>query len=225
MSIVIFAIALIMTGCSKQETETVKTTTSNTETNKAKTQEATEKAPPATGTKLAVNTSGSKIEWEGKKVTGNHNGTIQIRSGELFVDGQKVTGGSFDIDFNTIEVLDLTDPEMNGKLTSHLKSDDFFAASSHPTGKFVITSVEQARDDKGNNMKITGNMTIKGITKPVSFPAKVTVDGNKVTATADFTIDRTLWDIKFRSGKFFQDLGDKLINDEFGIKLNLRAEA
>lgn len=222
-SLLVFAVALVWAGCSKQS-ETAKNESGskkNVTENTAKQETGSVKVPA--GKKIAVNTTSSNLAWEGKKVTGKHNGVVKIKSGDLYVDGQKITGGAFDIDFSTIEVIDIKDPEMNSKLVNHLKSDDFFAASSHPVGKFAITAVEPMSDEKGHNMKINGTLTIKGITQPVSFPAKITIDGDKVEAVADLVIDRTLWDIKFRSGKFFQDLGDNLIYDDITIKLDLKA--
>lgn len=222
-SLLVFAVALVWAGCSKQSETAKNESGSRKDVTESTSKQQTESIKVPAGKKVAVNIASSNLAWEGKKVTGKHNGVVKIKSGELYVDGQKITGGTFDIDFSTIEVVDIKDPEMNAKLVSHLKSEDFFAASSHPIGKFAITTVEPMSDDKGHNMKINGTLTIKGITKPVSFPAKVTVDGDKVEAVADLVIDRTLWDIKFRSGKFFQDLGDNLIYDDITIKLDLKA--
>lgn len=221
----VFAVALVWAGCSKQSETSRNESGSSKNVTESAPKQQTESVKAPAGKKVEVNIATSNLAWEGKKVTGKHNGVVKIKSGELYVDGQKITGGTFDIDFSTIEVTDIKDPEMNAKLVNHLKSEDFFAASSHPVGKFAITSVEPLSDDKGHNMKVNGTLTIKGITKPVSFPAKVTVDGDKVEAVADLVIDRTLWDIKFRSGKFFQDLGDNLIYDDITIKLDLKAGA
>ena len=228
LSFIIFGASLILVGCSKDdstgknEANKKSETTAGKQTTNTQSSTTTESVPA--GVKKAVDPSSSLLLWEGKKVTGKHNGSVKIKAGDVYVDNGKVTGGSFDIDFTTIDVLDLKDAEMNSKLVNHLKSDDFFSAGSHPVGKFVITSAEPMTDDKGNNMKINGTLTIKGITKPVSFPSKVTVADGKLSATADFKIDRTLWDIKFRSGKFYENLGDNLISDDFEIKLNLVAK-
>ncbi len=229
LSFMIFGASLILTGCSKDETTSKNETSKKNEATSNKQTTATQNTTSTTnvpaGTKKTVDPTSSELFWEGKKVTGKHNGTVKIKAGDVYVDNDKITGGSFDIDFTTINVLDLKDAEMNAKLVSHLKSDDFFSAGSHPVGKFVISSVEPMTDDKGNNMKINGSLTIKGITNPVSFPAKVSVAEGKLNAAANFKIDRTLWDIKFRSGKFYENLGDNLISDDFQIKLNLVAGA
>ena len=209
--ILLTAVALI-SGCSKSEEKTL-TSDKNSGT-----------AASNTGKKLALSTGDSKLEWVGKKVTGQHNGTVDISSGELFIDNGNLTGGSFDINFGTIKVLDLQDSEMNAKLTGHLKSDDFFSADKFPTGKFVLTSVTPLSNGTDNNYTIGGNLTIKGITQPVSFPATVKINGDVVSAKADFKIDRTLWDVKFRSGKFYENLGDKLIDDQIELKLSISAK-
>jgi polyisoprenoid-binding protein YceI len=176
------------------------------------------------GKRISISVPDSKIEWEAKKVTGSHSGTVDLTSGNLSVDDGQLTGGKFDISVNTIKVLQLDDPEMNAKLTGHLKSDDFFSVEKFPTGTFVINSVTPLSDGTGNNYTIGGDLTIKGITKPITFPAKVNINEDIVTASADFKLDRTLWDIKFRSGKFYENLGDNLIYDDFGIKLNITAK-
>ncbi|KAB2841394.1 YceI family protein [bacterium] len=163
----------------------------------------------------------SQIEWVGKKLTGQHNGLVTLKGGQVTLDGQKVTGGDFKIDMKSIKVLDLTDPGANQKLTNHLNSDDFFSTAAHPESIFKITSV---KDLGGGKAEITGDLTIKGITKPVTFPAELSFQGDKIKATGTLKLDRTLWNIRYGSGKFFQGLGDKLIYDEFELKLNLYAK-
>ncbi|MBP9191939.1 MAG: YceI family protein [Ignavibacteria bacterium] len=202
----------IMTGCS--ETKEVAL-----QDNKSTGTAASNK-----GNKSELIPEQSKLEWTAKKVTGQHNGTVNITSGELMEDGGTLTGGNFTIDFNSIKVLDIEDAESNAKLTGHLKSDDFFSVEKFPTGKFVITSIDPLSDGTGNNYKINGDLTIKGITKNISFPAKVNIGDNGITASADFNIDRLLWDIKYRSGKFFPDIGDKMIDDEFNIKFTIASK-
>lgn len=176
------------------------------------------------GKKLNVLTPESRIEWTASKVTGQHNGTVDISKGFLYTNKGSITGGEFDIDFTSIKVLDLTDTAMNNKLTNHLKSDDFFSASSFPSGKFVLKSITPLSNGTQNNYTLGGILTIKGISKEIRFPASIKTNGDVLTASSDFSIDRTLWDIKFRSGKFYENLGDKMINDEFSIKLNITAK-
>ncbi len=203
----------IFYGCSKSTSEK----TNSTDNKNLKT--ASNK-----GEKLNLVLSESNLEWSGKKITGQHNGTVDIKSGDLYLDNGKLTGGNFEIDFTTIKVLQLDDPELNAKLTGHLKSNDFFSAQSFPTGKFEIKSLAPLSNGNDNNYTVSGNLTIKGITKEITFPAKVLINGNTVIASADFNIDRTLWDIKFRSGKFYENLGDNLISDEINIKFNISAK-
>ena len=121
---------------------------------------------------------------------------------------------------------DLTNPEYNAKLIGHLKSPDFFNAEKFPTSTFVITKVEPlANGANGANATVAGNLTIKDITKPLSFPAKVTVAADGVTAQASgVAIDRTQYDIRYGSGKFFQGLGDKVISDQFWLDISLVAK-
>ncbi|MCU0340468.1 MAG: YceI family protein [Spirosomaceae bacterium] len=166
-------------------------------------------------TALKVDASKSVVKWNAKKITGEHYGTVTLKNGSLTVDGGKVTGGSFEMDMNSIKCEDLTDAGYNGKLIGHLKSDDFFSVAKHPVASFKITKVE------GNN--ITGDLTIKGITNSVTFPATIKADKNGATATAKIVLDRTKWDIRYGSKKFFESIGDKAIYDDFSIDLTLAA--
>ncbi len=210
-AVILFAV--LLNGCSLNK-ENKTSGTGNKEMNSASDK----------GNKFKVVSSESKLEWEATKVAGKHNGTVDIGNGELFFDKGELSGGSFDIDFNSIKVTDLSDADMNAKLTNHLKSDDFFSAASFPTGKFIIKSVSKNTGGTANNYNISGSLTIKGITKDISFPASINLTNDNVIATSDIKLDRTLWDIKFRSGKFYENLGDKLISDEFNIKFNIKAK-
>jgi polyisoprenoid-binding protein YceI len=169
-----------------------------------------------------VNTSQSAVKWNGKKVTGEHYGTIKLKSGDLKVANGQVTGGNFEMDMNSMVCEDLTNQDMNARLIGHLKSDDFFSVEKHGTSKFVLTNVKKV---SGNEYEFTGNLTIKGITHPVTFKANTEVTGNQLKANGKITVDRTKYDIKFRSGKFFSDLGDNLIYDDFTLDFNLTAQA
>ena len=164
-----------------------------------------------------VDAAKSTITWVGKKVTGSHNGTIAIQSGTLAVNGKSVTGGTFTIDMNSIK-----DAEGSAKLEGHLKADDFFGVAKFPTSNFVITKVAGT----GANVTVSGNLTIKGITKPLSFPATVTVnaDGTASALAGKIVVDRTKYDIKYGSKSFFDSIGDKAINDEFELAVKLVAK-
>jgi len=168
-----------------------------------------------------VDKTKSKVTWIGRKVTGEHTGTVNIADGKLTSDGKNILGGSFDIDMNTITCTDLTDAEYNGKLIGHLKSDDFFSVAKFPKSTLAITKVTST----GNGTyKINGNLTIKGITQPIEFPATITVSLTQVTAKAKILVDRTKYDIKYGSASFFDSLGDKAISNEFELNVDLVAK-
>jgi len=164
-----------------------------------------------------VDAAKSTITWIGKKVTGSHNGTVALQSGTLNVDGKKVTGGTFTIDMNSIK-----DADGSAKLEGHLKADDFFGTAKFPTSTFVITKVAGS----GAAVTVSGNLTIKGITKPLSFPATVTVntDGTVSALAGKITVDRTKYDIRYGSKSFFDSIGDKAIDDNFELAVKLVAK-
>lgn len=166
-----------------------------------------------------VDTEQSTLIWTGRKVTGEHTGTIKIKEGNLDVNGDKLQGGSFVIDMSTIENDDL-EGEYKGKLEGHLKSDDFFGVANHPTAQFVIT---KAKAKKDGQYDITGDLTIKNITNEVTFPATVKVSNGQVTADAKIVVDRSKYDVRYGSGSFFDNLGDKTIYDEFDLEVSLVA--
>jgi polyisoprenoid-binding protein YceI len=160
-----------------------------------------------------VDAEKSKLTWIGKKVTGSHNGTINIAEGSLTTKSDKVTGGTFTIDMTSIK-----DADGNERLVGHLKSDDFFSTEKHPKATFVISKVTAGEKDQ---YTVKGNLTIKGITNEVEFPATVQVVNGQITAKAKILVDRTKFDIKFRSGNFFENLGDKAIEDNFELNVEL----
>ncbi|MFT4760636.1 MAG: polyisoprenoid-binding protein YceI [Paraglaciecola sp.] len=163
---------------------------------------------------IKINTEKSVVSWKGYKVTGEHAGTIAVKNGELTFDNGKLTGGSFDIDMTTITCTDL-EGDWAKKLEGHLKSADFFGVENHPTAKFVITKV--ASRGAAGEYKITGNLSIKDITKEIRFNATA----SKTGATAEIQLDRTDFDVKYGSGSFFDSLGDKTIYDEFDLNVKL----
>lgn len=165
-------------------------------------------------TEKKVDVDSSKITWKGHKVTGEHDGHITLHDGKLIFDkNNSLTGGTFTMDMSTLTVTDL-EGEMKGKLEGHLKSDDFFSTDKHAMSTFVITNVSGSN----GTYKVTGDLTIKGITNPNTFD--MTVAGN--TATAALKVDRTKYDIKFRSASFFDNLKDKAIYDNFDLNVNLK---
>lgn len=184
----------------------------------------------AKGVVYQADNAASIIEWEGTKPGGSHNGTIGLLNGALTVDGDEVTGGEFVIDMKSIVCIDLTDPEYNAKLVGHLLSPDFFAVDSFPTARFKTTLIEKLdQPENGDNgmvytHAITGNLTLKEVTRSVSFKAAIAVEQGVVKATTGrFTIDRSEWNVKYGSRKFFDNLKDKFIYDEIGLKISLTA--
>ncbi|CAN5179889.1 YceI family protein [soil metagenome] len=163
-----------------------------------------------------VNPSKSTLNWLAKKVTGQHDGTVDVKSGSLTVNGDKITGGDFVLDMTTIKVVDIKDAETNAKLVGHLNSDDFFSVTTHQEAIFKITNVVAKAGKDGATHEITGNLTIKGITNSITFPAKVTLQKSGFIASAKFSIDRTKWDVKYGSG-----MGDKAIYDDVEFNLYL----
>lgn len=169
-----------------------------------------------------VDSAQSSIDWTGKKVTGAHNGTIDIASGTLMLSDGQLSGGHFTIDVTSIKILDVTDHDTNAQFASHLFSEDFFATVQFPQAEFGITKATYLED---GNYLITGNLTIKGITHPVRFPAQVHIGHQIVTASGKIIVDRTKYEMKFRSGNFFINLGDTLIYNEFELEVKLTASA
>lgn len=170
-----------------------------------------------------VDTKASKIEWVGEKVTGKHTGTVAISSGEVVNNHGKI-GGKIVIDMTSITVTDLTD-EKKGKLEGHLKSDDFFGVQKFPTSTFEIISVTPKSGVTAGspNFDVKGNLTIKGITKEITFPALIKFEGPKMTTQGELKVDRSKFDVRYGSKTFFEDIGDKAIYDEFTLKLNVVA--
>ena len=169
----------------------------------------------------SVNVGESTVTWVGKKVTGSHNGTIEMTTGDLDISAGKLVGGNFSIDMTTIENSDIEDEGMRAKLEGHLKSADFFNVTEFPSADFVITSAKQQSGEF--NYEITGDLTIKGQTHPVTFHAKVTVSGSAVSATASIVFDRSKYDVRYGSDSFFDNLGDKAIYDDVELDVNIVA--
>jgi polyisoprenoid-binding protein YceI len=164
-----------------------------------------------------VDVTKSTVNWTAKKVTGEHHGTIGIKEGNLEVAKGKVTGGKVIIDMQSIADVDLTDAGFNAKLIGHLKSDDFFAVATFPTSELAITKVDGA----GNSLTFTGNLTIKGVTNPATFTATSSKDGKFTLYKGTLTVDRSKFNIRYGSKSFFDNLGDKVIYDEFTLDFSL----
>lgn len=186
----------------------------------AKIEEAKTVETAVAETKYKAVNEQSKISWKADKIVGGHEGTINVSEGVFNFKGDQLVGGHVIFDIKSLAVTDIpVENEGNAKLVGHLLNADFFDADNHPNAAFEITNVEGAN--------VSGNLTIKGIKKNVTFPANVTVANNTVTITSDaFTIDRTEFDIKYNSGKFADPakLGDYLIKDDVIIKINVTAK-
>ena len=164
-------------------------------------------------TKLVADTTQTKLLWLGEKVTGQHTGTIKLQSGWLTLQDGKITSGEFLIDMTSLK-----ETENNKMLMGHLKSDDFFGVNKYPTAKLVITG--STPFDKGSGV-VNGTLTIKDITNPIEFKATMQKKDDGTWFFANITVDRTKYNIRYGSGSFFDNLGDKTIYDEFKVKVNL----
>jgi polyisoprenoid-binding protein YceI len=173
-----------------------------------------------------ADTSASKLTWVAKKVGGKHEGIIKISQGNIQNNHGAFTG-TFIINMNTIENTDIEPGKSRTKLETHLKSADFFDTQKFPESKFVITSISglQALGKDGATHQVKGNMTIKGITNEISFDAKIVQEGFQLTCDGTAIVDRTLFDIKYGSKKFFENIGDKMIEDEFSVTFHIIAIA
>ena len=174
--------------------------------------------------KQTVDAKSSTVTWEGKKVTGSHNGDIQISNGYINIENGTVKGASVIIDMTSINTTDL-DGGAKESLDGHLMSDDFFGVEQFPTAQFELVSLNPLRATNGMNFTAKGTVTIKGRTADVSFPVKVEMDKSETTISGEMILDRSNFDVRFRSKSFFDpaELGDKLIYDEFTIGFALKA--
>lgn len=170
---------------------------------------------------LKLNTVNSKVEWLGKKVTGEHSGTIKVNTGSLVLSDGEIVEGSFIVDMTSIVNTDIKDEGYKAKLEGHLKSDDFFGVEKFPESKFEITTATKMDD---GNYKVKGNITIKGITEEVEFTVNLHKHDATVHVSGKMTIDRTKFNVRYGSGSFFDNLGDKTIYDDFELNLDLYLE-
>lgn len=212
------------------------------------TSEAQEVSASAEATSISVNTANSMVSWIGSKPAGKHNGTIGIAGGEVLVANGAVVGGSFDIDINSLVVLDLpADSEWNGKLKGHLLSPDFFDAANYPGAKFEITgatefaqaSLEADKEEFATEFApaslsevmvenpthfISGNLTLRGVTKNITFPAAVSLENGVVKAKANFNINRIDWNLKYQDEAGVADKAkDKFIYNTVNVGFELEA--
>ena len=166
-------------------------------------------------TNVKVDAAVSKVNWVGKKLTGQHSGTINIKEGNLIFTGKKLSGGNFIVDMTSINTTDLQAGKGKEDLDGHLKADDFFGTANHPTANLVFKSIGAKLK---NTYAVVADLTIKGITKPINFDIVV----NKNTAVSKLVVDRTKYDIKYGSKSFFASIGDKAIEDNFDLNVVLK---
>ncbi len=189
---------------------------------KAKVGEASKEVATAAASAQNFNVTNGTLYWTGTKVGGQHSGTINLGKGQLSVEGGNITSGDFSIDMSTMKNTDLP-AEKQGDLIGHLASADFFDTGKYPTGEFKIVSVNPVTGNEELTHNITGNLTLKGITKSITIPANVIVAGNTLTAvTPKFTINRVDWDIKY-GAKILGVPADKIIHDDISLNLELTA--
>lgn len=159
----------------------------------------------------SVETQASRVGWHGEKIVGNqHDGQVKIESGEIGVSDGQIVSAEFVIDMSSI-----AEDKGNEMVVNHLKSADFFDVATYPTAVLKISRVEGG--------SVVGLLTIKGIEKEVSFPATVEISGDEFRASASFEIDRTVWDVRYGSDKFFDNLGDAIIRDNISFEVEIVA--
>jgi polyisoprenoid-binding protein YceI len=168
--------------------------------------------------KVKFTADNSTIKWHGAKVTGEHDGSIQLKDGYLKMEDGNISGGKFHIDMTTIENRDIEDAEYNAKLVGHLKSDDFFGVETYPVSTLEIKEATPFKDGKA---KVKAHLTIKKTTLPVEFEV-TQKDGKMMT---EIVVDRAKYDVRYGSGSFFDNLGDKMIYDEFTMNVTLNTKS
>ena len=163
-----------------------------------------------------IDISKSSVKWLGEKVTGSHEGTISIKEGHLHFDKNTFTGGNIVIDMSTIDCTDLVG-EPKSSIEGHLSSDDFFGIKKYPTANLEIVNADKIKYSK-NKYKVSAILEIKSIKNNIEL--EVVIDNG--SALVDLVIDRTLYNIKYGSGSFFDNLGDKMIYDDFKLSVSLK---
>ncbi|HER09729.1 MAG TPA: YceI family protein [Bacteroides sp.] len=177
-----------------------------------------------------LNDSNSKLHWKGFKPGGKHHGTVDVITGKVETDGDQLSRGSFEIDLKSIKNEDIGNKTIRDKLVSHLKSKDFFHVEAYPKAYFEITRVEPAGvsdsgTDNGHTHVVTGDLTIRGNTRGISFPANISQDDRMIRArTGEISLNRTKWEVNHMSRSIFAGLKDQFINDEMVVKLDLKFE-
>ncbi len=185
-----------------------------------------QQASQAKGQTFIADTAASRIRFTGHGVGKNHPGIFRLSSGNVAIAGNQITGGEFTINIKSME-LEEKGGMFDAKLHPHLMSGDFFDANKFGSAKFVITKVEPYKKSgndtsivQGANFAISGNLTLKDVTKNITFPARVDLDDNTLKAKGNFDIDRRQWNMNYGNDK---TLGDKFISEKVNIELDLQA--
>lgn len=212
----LFGFVIVFTACSPKNAE------------EAKTGEA-QNVAESSGTEYYLDPTSTEIMWRGIKPTGEHVGKVMASEGTLKVEDGEITGGSFVIDLNSIVNEDLSG-DMNARLVGHLKSEDFFHTEEHPKAVFEIVSIIDFNDESPEEgivptHEITGNLSMRGETKSISFPARIVLEDDRISAeTNEFAIDRTKWGVNYKSKSVFAEFKDDFINDMINLKLDVEFE-
>jgi polyisoprenoid-binding protein YceI len=161
-----------------------------------------------------VNIAESVVLWKGFKPTGSHNGTVKLVSGTMTIEKGVIAAGEFVMDMNSI-----TDADGSTRLEGHLKNADFFDVEKYPTSKFVVTSSELEE----GKVQVTGNLTLKDVTKSITISAIITeVEGAITFKSETFELNRADFNVKYGSKSFFANLKDKFINDNMEISFEVK---
>jgi polyisoprenoid-binding protein YceI len=180
---------------------------------------------PNRTTAYKVDIDRSALGWTGYYVFSfsEHNGTIKLSDGEIMIDDHQIVSGHFNIDMKSIKDLDMPADDGAKDLENHLMSDDFFSVNEFPSARFEITNTTKIKDPVpgGPNYDVSGDLTIKGVKNSLTFPALINFNDDGIEAKAKFKFDRTKWNVRYNSGKFFSDIGDGAISDAIGMEISL----
>lgn len=221
----VFGLVFLLTYCTQApESDTAEVTEEN----------QVDETATAEAQSIDINLETSKVNWVGTKPIGRHSGSFNVKEGFISVKDGEVVGGEYTVDVASLQVLDMPDDEENtAKLTGHLLSEDFFSAEEFPTAKFVITGVAPYEAQEGEEREesefilenpthtVTGNLELKGVTKGISFPARLEVSEGSVTAEAKFNINRKDWGMSYGAD---ESLGDNFIRPTVHIGLDIKTK-
>lgn len=218
MKILYFLLIIALFASCKQPTKQA-----NEEKTSTENQTANPSVQPVAFNVVKINIAKSELKWLGSTPTKSHNGTVGIREGVIFTDSNGlIRGGKVILDMNQINVTDIKDKADNADLVDHLKNQDFFEVSTYPTADFSLNSVKIVPN--GSTTMLDGTLTIKGKTLPISPEGVVSKNGNIISISSKFNIDRTQWGITYKSKTIDATLKDKFLNDIIELEINLVTE-